>query len=562
MRRFFTIMMTLSLIVAVTMPFFCVTSLAETGQTSASETSDETDGAEPQGNDETNSVQLIDFSNGNSNDQADVESDGNSNDQADDQSDDNSENTSEQKSTADQKDKSGSTASNIGDDSSYYNIGDFPEARNISAPSAILMDAGSGAVLYEKAADEKRYPASTTKVMTALLAIENCKMDDIVTFTSEAVNSIPSDSSSAGVNVGAQLSVEDCLYILMLQSANEVANALAEHIAGSVEEFPKMMTRRAKELGCTGTNFVNAHGYWEEDHYTTARDLALILQQAMQYDEFRKVTGTVNYKIEASDTLKETIYLLNHSKILRKDTEFYYENAEGSKTGYTDAAQHTLVTFAKKGNVELICVVLKEEKQMDYLDTAALFEWGFDKVKGITPLSKVSFKELISSSKDLDKTEKKSISSMKTSFNKDYYILVPTDFNSSKLNIDFEKDEDKKEKRLGYITISSGKTLIGKAPVTYKGSSVTQGTDKKVSGDEDGLETAPNSDTSLKPHKLLTYLFRGIIALLVIAIIAILVIRNINNKKSRKDFGRRNKARQSRSQGGKHTGKKPQNTKK
>lgn len=184
-----------------------------------------------------------------------------------------------------------SAGSSVSDNSSAaaYGVDNLKGAPDITAESAILMDAASGAVLYGKDEESKQYPASITKVMTALLAIENCSMDDIVTFSNEAVNGIEPGSSSAGINVGAQLTVEDTLYALMLVSANEAASALAEHISGSNEAFAELMNQRAAELGCTGTHFTNPHGLPDEDHYTTAHDMALILQQAMKYDEFRTI---------------------------------------------------------------------------------------------------------------------------------------------------------------------------------------------------------------------------------------------------------------------------------
>ena len=177
-----------------------------------------------------------------------------------------------------------SAGSSVSDNSSAaaYGVDNLKGAPDITAESAILMDAASGAVLYGKDEESKQYPASITKVMTALLAIENCSMDDIVTFSNEAVNGIEPGSSSAGINVGAQLTVEDTLYALMLVSANEAASALAEHISGSNEAFAELMNQRAAELGCTGTHFTNPHGLPDEDHYTTAHDMALILRRAIE----------------------------------------------------------------------------------------------------------------------------------------------------------------------------------------------------------------------------------------------------------------------------------------
>ncbi len=512
MKRFFAFMMTLSLVAMLSMCLSSVPSFAESGSPAESGTTEELsaeDNKKESGSEKESKPKII---------------------------------TAENESSPDNP---------IGDDSSYYDVSKMnSDSLDISAESAILMDATSGAVLYEKEADTKRYPASITKVMTALLVVENCDMDEIVTFSNEAVNGIEAGSSTAGINVGAELTVEDALYAMMLVSANEAAAALAEHVSGSVDAFADKMNQRAKELGCTGTHFTNPHGLPDEDHYTTAHDMALILRQAMKYDAFRKSAETITYTLEQSDTLNNTLELWNHSKILRENSEYYYEYAKGSKTGFTQAALNTLATYAVKDDTQLLCIILKDYgADSSYYDTSALFKWGFDKVKGIKPLTDADFKSLLSSAKGIGKTKRKSISSMKTSFNKDYYILVPDDFDSSKLKIAFELDESKKNHRLGYVTISSGKELIGRTPVTYKGTAAAQDASKPVSGDEDGLETAPNKSSSLSVRKILFFFLRLILAAVLIFVIMVIIRNIIDRRKPPKDFGRRSKAR---SQGNRH----------
>lgn len=436
--------------------------------------------------------------------------------------------------------------------SSSYNVtakalGNGPD---ITAESAILMDARTGAVLYEKAADVKRYPASITKVMTALLAIEKCKMDDIVTFSSEAVNGIEAGSSTAGINVGAQLTVEDTLYALMLVSANEAGAALAEHISGSSEEFAKLMTARAKELGCTNTNFKNPHGLPDEDHYTTAQDMALILQKAMEYEEFRKIAGADTYTLKKSDTLTHTLELWNHAKILRENSEYYYEPVEGAKTGFTQAALNTLVTYAKKDNVELICVILKDYgADSSYYDSTALYKWGFEKVKGLTPLTAFQLDTVISQDETLKAKEKKEIQSLTLSFDSDYYLLVPKDFDESKLSSAFVLDQDTEEKRIGYITLcDANKEVIGQTPVTYQGTLNAEGGDS-----EDDLETAPLDESALTPHKLFGYFLRFIVAIALICIIMKIIAKRVDKAQKRKEIASRyTKNGKSGSRKGKH----------
>lgn len=425
----------------------------------------------------------------------------------------------------------------IGDDSSYYNIKGFKEKPTVTAESAILIDASSGAVLYKKEADAKRYPASITKVMTALLTIENCSMDDIVTFSESAVNGIEAGSSSAGINIGAKLTVEETLYAMMLVSANEAGAALAEHVGGSIDDFAKMMTQRAKELGCTNTNFKNPHGLPDEEHYTSAHDMSLILKQALKYKEFRKICGTITYTLEKSDTLIDTLELWNHAKILRESSEYYYKYAEGAKTGFTQAALNTLVSYAKKDGVELICVVLKDlGAENSYKDSTALFKWGFSKVKALHPLENFDLNSSISSCKDIDPKTLKSIQSLDYTYNKDYYTLVKASFDTGTLSEQFVYEEDKNTGLLGYVEISSGDQVIGKCPVTYditsdnavrylngdpplKGSSSTGSSEKEGNSALDKICRAISPSLSRKGFIVCA------LSILIILIIVIIVIR-------------------------------------
>ncbi len=439
----------------------------------------------------------------------------------------------------------------IGDNSSYYNIKDFKEPPTISAESAILIDAASGAVIYSKEADAKRYPASITKVMTALLTIENCSMDDIVTFSDSAVNGIEAGSSSAGINVGAKLTVEDTLYAMMLVSANEAAAALAEHVGGSIDEFAKMMTERAEELGCTKTNFTNPHGLPDENHYTSAHDMSLIVKQAMKYDEFRKIAGTITYTLEKSDTLPETLELWNHAKILRESSEHYYQYAEGAKTGFTQAALNTLVSYAKKGDVELICVVLKDYgAENSYKDSTSLYKWGFKKVKALRSLENYDLDSALASCPDINQTTLKSIQSLDYTFNKDYYTLVKSSFDEETVSEQFIFDEDKNTGLLGYIQITSKDQVIGKCPVTYD--ITTDNAVRYLNGDPPLKNTSSsNSGTAQKTRSVLDKICQAIspnltkrglvvcaMSILIILIIIVIVIRNIVKKIKRKKIAK------------------------
>jgi len=258
----------------------------------------------------------------------------------------------------------------------------------VTAPSAILIDAKSGKVLYEKNADEKHYPASTTKVMTGLLAVLHGKMDEIITIGKNPPL-VERGSSQIYLITGEQLTMEQLLYATMLESANDAAVAIAEHISGSVSEFAELMNSKAKELGAANTNFVNPNGLHDDNHYTTARDLAMIAKYAMTLDTFRSVVKEVKYTIPKTNKQEERNYITNSNKLIWKSYDkFRYEYATGIKTGYTVKAKQCLVGGAKKGDLELISVVLGAEGQNIYSDTVALFEYGFANYDNVGILKK------------------------------------------------------------------------------------------------------------------------------------------------------------------------------
>ena len=225
---------------------------------------------------------------------------------------------------------------------------DAASALTLDAQSAILIDASTGTVLYEKDSDAKHYPASITKLMTVLLALEYGNLDETIIFSHDAVFSIEPGSSHIAIDEGEQITMRQALYGIMLQSANEVSNGVAEHIDGSMEAFAQHMTTRAKELGCTGTNFTNANGLHDDNHYTTAHDMALIAKELLKFDFFRELMATLYYEIPPTNKQPETRYLYAQNQLIKDSSIFYYEYCEGGKTGYTTQAGNTLVAYAKK----------------------------------------------------------------------------------------------------------------------------------------------------------------------------------------------------------------------
>ena len=257
----------------------------------------------------------------------------------------------------------------------------------LDATAALLVSPDSGMVLYSKNADQKRYPASTTKIMTALLTLENVSNLD-ETVTSEAVDfeNVTADSSNAGILLGEQVTVRDLLYALMLPSANEAAYMLARHVGGSWEQFVDMMNDRATELGCTGTHFCNPCGLHEEDHYTTAHDLYLIAKEAMKDVTFRDIVSTVQHRMAKTNLHEERIIYTTNQLIFSSFQPWSYANCLGIKTGHTSQAGNCFVGYAEYGDAKLFSVVLgcsdssKEYPSVaaSFTDTKKLCQWGFE----------------------------------------------------------------------------------------------------------------------------------------------------------------------------------------
>lgn len=254
----------------------------------------------------------------------------------------------------------------------------WPQGPDIYAETAVLMDADTGAVLYNKGMDEKRYPASITKIMTCLLALEHSNLDEQVVFTETCLPDQAAGSGNIGMKVGEILTMRQCLLALMIQSANDVATQIAEHVGGSVEAFAEMMNQKAQELGCTNTHFVNASGMPDENHYTTAYDMALIFREAIKNDVFREIIATQGVQIEPTNMNSETRYYSTHHPLVAKSAPEYYEGCFGGKTGVTDSARNTLVSGAEKNGMTLIAVAMRADMGEVCQDHISLFNYGFE----------------------------------------------------------------------------------------------------------------------------------------------------------------------------------------
>lgn len=254
----------------------------------------------------------------------------------------------------------------------------WPQAPELNSQAAILMDADSGTILYAKNATEMMYPASTTKLMTALLTVENVAPEDIITFSRTAVTTLPSGSSHIGMRTGESLTMKDCLYGILLPSANEVANALAERISGSISAFVSLMNTKAEELGLINTHFSNPNGLHEESHYSCAYDLAIILQQCIQNSTFLEVASRPTYVREPDELLNKRIPMATTNDMIRPNREYYDPDVVCGKTGWTDQAGRCLVSYASRNGMNLICVTMNAVAPNQFTDTKQLLDYGFD----------------------------------------------------------------------------------------------------------------------------------------------------------------------------------------
>ncbi|MBA2870090.1 D-alanyl-D-alanine carboxypeptidase [Anoxybacillus calidus] len=330
-------------------------------------------------------------------------------------------------------------------------------ARSVSAQSAILIEQTSGRVLFEKDAHTKRRIASITKIMTAILAIESGKMEEIVTVSNRAVRT---EGSSIYLKPNEKIKLKHLVYGLMLRSGNDAAVAIAEHVAGSVEGFVFLMNQKAAEIGMTNTEFANPHGLDDaENHYSTAYDMALLMRYAMQNKEFRKISGTEVYRAPNPDEKWDRVWR-NKNKLLTN----LYEYCTGGKTGYTKRAKRTLVTTASKEGLDLIAVTLNASD--DWNDHIAMYEYGFDNYV----LAKVEDDRIVKNIKD-DFYRKKVIA------NRDFlYPVTKDEMEHLRIKIKLMKpkrkeweNEDNVPRIVGKAMLYLNDEVVDEMPLLYEG---------------------------------------------------------------------------------------------
>ena len=278
---------------------------------------------------------------------------------------------------------------------------DWPSERapELDCVSAYAVEAQSGTVVFSKAGDRSMHPASITKVMTALIVIENCGLDEMVTFESQDVDHLESGGNNFAIKwKGETLSVRDCLYALLLESVNECGMALARHTSGSVDAFCALMNQRAIDIGCTGTHFTNPHGLNDEAHITTARDMVLIFRECLRNETFYEIASALRYKIAGTALNPNGLSCYNHDRMMRPDSDHYDEHVIAGKTGYTSICGNTLLTYAEKDGMQLlICLLKGSSAANNYRDTKRVMNYATENfvISDMEPLSNDFAKGLV-----------------------------------------------------------------------------------------------------------------------------------------------------------------------
>ena len=399
------------------------------------------------------------------------------------------------------------------------------ELPKISADAAILIDSSTEKVLYSKNESEKMYPASTTKILTAILTIENCNLEVVVSVPYVAIASIPSGYSVAALQAGEQLTVEQLLKVLLVHSANDAANVLAYHISGSIDAFAILMNNKIQELGLKNTNFTNPSGMHNENHYTTAYDLSMIMKYCMKNPTFRSLTKLKHCTIPATNKYEERVYNTTNELLIydnrKVDSNYYYQYAIAGKTGYTSQAKNCLVSVSNKEGLELISVILSAGLYPNnlsgrFIDTKAVFEYGYNNFT----TKKLREKNAIATQVDIN-------NGTKDTKNLDVLLLddIVALISKDDLNTDFSSEIVLKDNL--FAPISQGE-VIGK--ISYKIDDIEYSSDLVASH-------------SVEKSEFTSLIIRIIVILLILFLLYKLLFDNKKKKKKNKKKNYRNNYR-------------------
>ncbi len=405
----------------------------------------------------------------------------------------------------------------------------WPSEPTIEAETGLLIDADTGAVLYEKNADQKVYPASTTKIVTAMVAIENGDLNGTITISSTALD-LQEDASTVDSVEGEEMPFMDALYALLLRSGNEVANAFAEEIAGSIDAFAEMMNEYVESLGCTDTHFVNPTGLHDDNHYTTARDMVTITTAAIENEIFAEVWSTAYYEMPATNK-SDVRKMYNRHLMLLSTSSYYYSSAVGGKTGHTEEAGYTLVTHAVSGELSLIGAVFNSSQYGVYTDTSALFDYAFGNFEKVsindvlgTASGSGGLSEIIA---NLSGDEEVLLTT------KEDYAVIPSGYSLSDMETEIKYYSNSSDGSVAEIIYKYGDYTLGNTTVYLAGSTQASGSSPKVSTESAG----ESSSKYLFLH--IDKLIKGIIIAVLVALSLILLrmlyvkIVRANRKKRR-----------------------------
>ena len=418
--------------------------------------------------------------------------------------------------------------------------------------TALLLELNSGVVVYAKNAENQAYPASLTKIMTCMLALEYAGKDlnKMVTVSESALVGIAEAGGEVRLQAGERLTLRDLLYYLMVSSTNEAGNVIAEYVAGDIPSFVSLMNKTAKELGCTGTRFANTHGLHDAGHYTTARDLSIITRKALTYETFREICATAEYTVPETNLSQEreltstNLLILNNGKNYLGDNGNYYSyylpEATGIKTGYTSAAGRCVISRASDGNMDLLCIIMGAGTPVmsdgsarfdNFVEAKKLFNYGFSNfayakvaAAGIEPM----FQMEVQYAKD-----KRGVVLIPSS---DVNCLLPKEYDRDKVETRCELDDPKgltapleQGKKVGTLYLSYDGTLVGTTELETLTAVEEKSMDKAIA-ELTGKDT-PEEDKSLI-QKLFSYWYVPILA--VVGLFLILLLRNAAYRCSRR----------------------------
>ena len=397
-----------------------------------------------------------------------------------------------------------------------YNKGEQKEIDNIpniGCKAVYIAEPKTGKIIYEKNSHEKMYPASTTKILTALVVLEQCQLSDTAVVSKNAISLVPNDYANAKLQVDEKLCISDLLYALLVQSANEAANVLAEHVSGSIESFMDKCNTRAEELGCEQLHFVNPNGIHDNDHYCTAYDLYLIAKECQKYDIFNEIVKTESFTLPATNmySRNDRTFENTNSMILPKSTSYYYQYCTGIKTGHTDPAGECLIASSSRDNLDLISVVLggatKNSNGLNdrFIDTKQLFDFTYNNYSN----KKVVEKNQTVTNINVKKATKKT-SSLDVIVNNNISSVMPNDIDAGNIIKEININDDIS------APIKQGE-VIGK--ITYK---------------VDGLNYTTDLIASHEVKKKPYWIFNALVIFTVI--ILFWLITKMKNRKKRKKY--------------------------